>query len=77
MVTSPGLVFYAESLLLIQYIYGLSLNDDELPTKSSSGEVDFEEIGFKKWTYPCVHLAIQVRHGFVIFLTTLLMSFFI
>ena len=60
MITSPYFVLYAEVLLLIQFIYGLDLNDDELPMKSASGELDYEELGFKKWRYPCVHLAIQV-----------------
>lgn len=61
MITSPCLVVYAEVLLLIQYVYGLDLNDDELPMKGASGELDYEELGFKKWRYPCVHLAIQVK----------------
>lgn len=54
-------MIYAEVLLLIQFIYGLELNDDELPMKSASGELDYEELGFKKWRYPCLHLAIQVK----------------
>ena len=61
MITSPYLVLYAEALLVIQFIYGLDLNDDELPMQNASGELDYEELGFKKWKYPCIHLAIQVK----------------
>ena len=64
MVTSPALVIYAEMLLLIQYVYGLSLNEDELPMKSASGTFDYEELGLKKWTYPSIHIAIQVFEPF-------------
>ena len=58
MITSPYLVIYAEVLLLVQFVYGLDLNDEELPMKA--GEFDLEELGFKKWKYPCLHLAVQV-----------------
>ncbi|XP_035206569.1 piezo-type mechanosensitive ion channel component 2-like isoform X5 [Stegodyphus dumicola] len=34
--SSPALVVYAEALLLLQYIFGLNLNDDELPTFSKN-----------------------------------------
>ncbi|CAB4011361.1 Hypothetical predicted protein, partial [Paramuricea clavata] len=69
MITSPYLVIYAEVLLLIQFIYGLELNDDELPMKSASGELDYEELGFKKWRYPCLHLAIQTVFTWVFWVT--------
>ncbi|GBO03666.1 hypothetical protein AVEN_80865-1 [Araneus ventricosus] len=32
--SSPALVFYAEALLLLQYIYGLNLTEEELPSKN-------------------------------------------
>ena len=60
MVSSPGLVFYAECLLVIQYVYGLHLNDTELPEYDSTGTLDFSELGLKKWKYPFFHLGAQV-----------------
>ncbi|CAL1285853.1 unnamed protein product [Larinioides sclopetarius] len=32
--SSPALVFYAEALLLLQYIYGLNLTEEELPSQN-------------------------------------------
>ena len=61
MVSSPGLVLYSEFLLLVQYIYGLRLNDAELPVQDSTGTFDYSELGLKKWKFPCFHLAAQVR----------------
>ena len=60
MVSSPGLVLYAELLLLTQYVYGLQLYDSELPIEDSSGTFDYSELGLKKWHYPCLHLGAQV-----------------
>ena len=59
MVSSPYLVIYAECLLLLQYIYGMNLNDKELPTKKDN--VDYAELGLKKFSFPCLHLGAQVR----------------
>lgn len=58
LVASPVIVFYAESLLIIQYIYGLDLNDSELPSQTSSG-YNFKEIGLVKYLYPVIPLATQ------------------
>ena len=55
MVSSPGLVSYAELLLLVQYVYGLQLTDDELPLQDSTGTFDYSELGLKKWQFPCLH----------------------
>ena len=63
MVSSPGLVIYAELLLLVQYVYGLQLTDDELPLQDSTGTFDYSELGLKKWQFPCLHLGAQVRHA--------------
>jgi len=63
MVSSPGLVIYAELLLLVQYVYGLQLTDDELPLQDPTGTFDYSELGLKKWQFPCLHLGAQVRHA--------------
>ncbi|GIY39708.1 piezo-type mechanosensitive ion channel component [Caerostris extrusa] len=41
--SSPALVFYAEALLVLQYIFGLNLTEDELPSK------DVGQIGLVKY----------------------------
>ena len=61
MVSSPGLVIYAELLLLVQYVYGLQLTDDELPLQDPTGTFDYSELGLKKWEFPCLHLGAQAR----------------
>lgn len=48
LVSSPGLVLYAEVLLFIQYIYSLNLTDDELPQNVDG--VNLAEIGLVKPT---------------------------
>ncbi|ODM97774.1 Piezo-type mechanosensitive ion channel component 2 [Orchesella cincta] len=48
LVSSPGLVFYAEVLLFAQYIYSLNLTDDELPQNVDG--VNLAEIGLVKPT---------------------------
>ncbi|XP_076321438.1 LOW QUALITY PROTEIN: piezo-type mechanosensitive ion channel component 2-like [Tachypleus tridentatus] len=45
--SSPFFVAYAEALLLLQYIYGLNLNDSELPEKNET--VNLEQIGLTKY----------------------------
>ncbi|XP_074646694.1 piezo-type mechanosensitive ion channel component 1-like isoform X3 [Tubulanus polymorphus] len=63
---SPLLVAYALALLIIQYIYGLQLNDDELPNKFNAG-FNLQEIGFRKERkQPCIVLAVQI--GFTLFI---------
>lgn len=62
MVSSPGLVIYAELLLLVQYVYGLQLTDDELPLQDPTGTFDYAELGLKKWQFPCLHLGAQVSY---------------
>lgn len=63
MVSSPGLVIYAELLLLVQYVYGLQLTDDELPLQDPTGTFDYSELGLKKWQFPCLHLGAQVQQA--------------
>ena len=57
---SPVILAYAECLLIIQYIYGFNLNDQELPTVTSGG-ITLSQIGLVKYNYPCTPLAVQVR----------------
>ncbi|CAF0784140.1 unnamed protein product [Brachionus calyciflorus] len=49
--TSPLLVFYSKSLLILEFVYGLKLNSSELP--------EFKEIGLVKHEIPFAHLAIK------------------
>ena len=65
MASSPYFVFYAECLLIIQYIYGMDLGKDELPT--SDGSLDYSELGLKKFDYPCLHLGAQVIEYVLLF----------
>ncbi|KAL9975258.1 hypothetical protein ACROYT_G012400 [Oculina patagonica] len=69
MVSSPGLVIYAELLLLVQYIYGLQLTDDELPLQDPTGTFDYSELGLKKWQFPCLHLGAQTLFTWVFWVT--------
>ncbi|XP_031574449.1 piezo-type mechanosensitive ion channel component 2-like [Actinia tenebrosa] len=69
MVSSPGLVLYAEFLLLVQYVYGLRLKDSELPIQDSTGTFDYAELGLKKWRYPCLHLGAQTLFTWIFWLT--------
>ena len=66
MVSSPGLVIYAELLLLVQYVYGLELTDEELPLQDPTGTFDYSELGLKKWQFPCLHLGAQVSSSITV-----------
>lgn len=65
MVSSPYLVIYADLLLIVQYIYGMNLAEDELPTRT--GQFKFSELGLNHTIYPVLHLGAQVRLNFKIF----------
>ena len=52
-------MLYCEALLLIQFVYGLELNDTELPSETKDG-IDLTEIGLMKFTDPCIPLGLQV-----------------
>lgn len=69
MVSSPGLVIYAELLLLVQYVYGLQLTNDELPIQDPTGTFDYSELGLKKWQFPCLHLGAQTLFTWVFWVT--------
>ncbi|KAK3085436.1 hypothetical protein FSP39_003276 [Pinctada imbricata] len=55
---SPVIMLYGECLLLIQFVYGLQLTTSELPSKVNG--VNLEEIGLKRYQYPCLQLGLQV-----------------
>ena len=56
---SPVILFYALCLNMLQYIYGLNLNDDELPSALKNG-FELRDIGLVKYDYPAGPLAIKV-----------------
>ncbi|XP_055598919.1 piezo-type mechanosensitive ion channel component-like isoform X5 [Uranotaenia lowii] len=58
--SSPFLVIYAELLLLAQYVYGMKLTDDELPSSVNITGINLAQIGFIKYRdYPCLPLLIK------------------
>ncbi|KAL5279172.1 hypothetical protein ACFFRR_003664 [Megaselia abdita] len=46
--SSPIIVLYAEVLLIIQYLYCMNLNEEELPTKVNTTGINLEQIGLIK-----------------------------
>ncbi|KAJ8687309.1 hypothetical protein QAD02_023103 [Eretmocerus hayati] len=55
---SPFVVFYSTLLVLIQYVYSMDLNDDELPTIIHG--INMSEVGFKKTKeLSCWHLIVK------------------
>ncbi|GAB1603265.1 piezo-type mechanosensitive ion channel component 1-like isoform X5 [Argonauta hians] len=67
LIVSPVIVLYAEVLLVIQFVYGLNLTDQELPTVV--GDVKMAEIGLIKPEIPCGNLALQILYTLVFLLT--------
>ncbi|XP_049533763.1 piezo-type mechanosensitive ion channel component isoform X8 [Anopheles darlingi] len=58
--SSPVLVIYAELLLLAQYLYGMNLTEEELPTVIDGSSFNLEELGFvRRLEYPCVPLLVK------------------
>ncbi|XP_055643566.1 piezo-type mechanosensitive ion channel component isoform X1 [Toxorhynchites rutilus septentrionalis] len=58
--SSPFLVIYAELLLLAQYLYGMKLTDDELPSTVNITGINLAQIGLLKYPdYPCWPLLIK------------------
>ncbi|XP_037913810.1 piezo-type mechanosensitive ion channel component isoform X6 [Hermetia illucens] len=58
--SSPFIVFYAELLLIAQYIYGMDLTDEELPSSVEVQAVNLRQIGFvKPAKYPCAPLMLK------------------
>uniref|UniRef100_A0A336KKQ0 CSON012824 protein n=1 Tax=Culicoides sonorensis TaxID=179676 RepID=A0A336KKQ0_CULSO len=58
--SSPFLVLYAEFLLLINYIYGMDLYEDELPSWVKTQGISLEQIGIIRFReYPCRSLILK------------------
>lgn len=58
--SSPFLVIYAEILLLINYVYGMDLTDDELPSKIETRGISLKQLGIIKYQeYPCAPLLLK------------------
>lgn len=49
--SSPFLVVYAEFLLLATYLFGMNLNDDELPSNTAINGINIPQIGFIKYPH--------------------------
>jgi piezo-type mechanosensitive ion channel component 1/2 len=49
--SSPFLVVYAEFLLLATYLFGMNLNDDELPSNVAVNGINLPQIGFIKYPH--------------------------
>ncbi|XP_067001205.2 piezo-type mechanosensitive ion channel component isoform X3 [Anabrus simplex] len=65
---SPLLVFYAECLLIIQYIYGMDLTDAELPQEVEG--VDMKAIGiYKPEKLPCEPLMAKSLYTIMFWIT--------
>jgi hypothetical protein len=62
---SPFVVFYAECLLVLQYIYGFDLNASELPDNIPESGHRLDEIGIAKYDYPVIHLGVKVNASFL------------
>ncbi|XP_055891303.1 piezo-type mechanosensitive ion channel component 2-like isoform X3 [Biomphalaria glabrata] len=64
--SSPFVLFYAEALLLAQYVFSMNL-DKELPVDAGTYKLD--EIGLKRFTDPGLNLALQCFYTFFMVLT--------
>ncbi|XP_033122825.1 piezo-type mechanosensitive ion channel component 2-like isoform X4 [Anneissia japonica] len=66
--SSPFIVIYAECLIIIQFVYGLNLNEEELPTVTEDG-VDLTEIGLVRYEIPCTVLAVKLLYTCMFWMT--------
>lgn len=58
--SSPFLVAYAEFLLLATYLFGMNLNDDELPANVAVSGINLPQIGFIKYLhYPIAPIVVK------------------
>ncbi|XP_039949201.1 piezo-type mechanosensitive ion channel component isoform X7 [Bactrocera tryoni] len=61
--SSPFIVCYAELLLIAQYVYGMNLKNDELPSKVETAGINLQQIGLERpqehGTHPCVPLIVK------------------
>ncbi|XP_030238431.1 piezo-type mechanosensitive ion channel component isoform X16 [Drosophila navojoa] len=72
--SSPFIVLYAELLLVAQYIYGMDLNNNELPTKVSTAGINLQQIGFERpienHMRPCVPLIVKTAFVLMFWVTS-------
>ncbi|XP_034669261.1 piezo-type mechanosensitive ion channel component isoform X3 [Drosophila subobscura] len=70
--SSPFIVLYAEVLLVAQYIYGMDLNNNELPTKTAG--INLQQIGFERpienHMRPCVPLIVKTAFVLMFWVTS-------
>ncbi|XP_065355463.1 piezo-type mechanosensitive ion channel component [Calliphora vicina] len=76
--SSPFIVIYAELLLIAQYIYGMDLTNDELPSKVDISGINLKQIGFERpqenGMQPCIPLI--VKASFLLMFWVTLRQFF-
>lgn len=58
--SSPLIVVYAIVLILIQYVYGLNLTEDELPQQNLRRGFKLADLGITRWRNSVVALIVQV-----------------
>ncbi|XP_041451232.1 piezo-type mechanosensitive ion channel component isoform X3 [Drosophila obscura] len=67
-------VLYAEFLVVTQYIYGMNIYEEELPTKVTSCGFNLEQIGFvhpqNKGSQPWIPLTVKTGFLFVFWITS-------
>ncbi|XP_070133371.1 piezo-type mechanosensitive ion channel component isoform X9 [Drosophila bipectinata] len=72
--SSPFIVLYAEVLLVAQYIYGMDLDNSELPTKVSTAGINLQQIGFERpkenQMRPCVPLIVKTAFVLMFWVTS-------
>ncbi|KPU73591.1 uncharacterized protein Dana_GF15505, isoform B [Drosophila ananassae] len=72
--SSPFIVLYAEVLLVAQYIYGMDLENSELPTKVSTAGINLQQIGFERpkenQMRPCVPLIVKTAFVLMFWVTS-------
>ncbi|XP_070072132.1 piezo-type mechanosensitive ion channel component isoform X2 [Drosophila takahashii] len=72
--SSPFIVLYAEVLLVAQYIYGMDLNNDELPTSVPTAGINLQQIGFERpienQMRPCVPLIVKTAFVLMFWVTS-------
>ncbi|KAH8376905.1 hypothetical protein KR093_002071 [Drosophila rubida] len=72
--SSPFIVLYAELLLVAQYIYGMDLNNSELPTRVPTAGINLQQIGFERpienHMRPCVPLIVKTAFVLMFWVTS-------
>ncbi|KRJ97817.1 piezo-type mechanosensitive ion channel component isoform X1 [Drosophila yakuba] len=75
--SSPFIVLYAEALLIAQYIYGMDLNNEELPTSVpylQTAGINLQQIGFERpienQMRPCVPLIVKTAFVLMFWVTS-------